>query len=74
MLNCDVARMSNLTCCYMLAHIESSFICSNVVRIFFALLFLSVLQNGPSGFSYAVLDVRPDSGVFPDSGGFVQHF
>ena len=51
-----------------------AFICSNALRISLALLFLSVFQNGPSQFLHAVLDIRPDSRVFPDSGGFVQHF
>ena len=36
--------------------------------------FLSNLQNGLSGFSYFVFDVRSDSGNFPDSDGPVKHF
>ena len=73
MLNCWVAKMNNLACCHMLAHIESLLACSNVVKVFSALFFLSTLQNGPSRLLHDVLDAWPDSGNFPDFGGFMQH-
>ena len=46
----------------------------NVTEVFFVLFFLNVLQNKPSRLLYVVLDALPETGNFPDSGGFVQLF
>ena len=47
---------------------------SNTTKVFPSLFFFSLLQNMLSGPSYVVLDVLPETGNFPDSGGIVQLF